>query len=204
MSLVNDFSNYYVNTWIAMREGDINYPLMVINVDQNGPYSRDDYSVEAERAMVFLAQKWFKRDDGTFTCETISVPVFDPRIIHESPDVGYLAQGRDMVSWTHINPVRQRIKGLMGNKIRQLNQPRGINGQLVYNLFNPEFEGLVNRYIYINPTTGESYYKGAKVGQVDLEATLVRGRRPIYLLEMFKHIQPDLESRYIITLVNSL
>lgn len=206
MSLVSDFANYYVNTYVALREGDINYPLMILSVDQNGQFSRNDYSHEAEQAMFFVAQKWFKRDDGTFSHETINVPVFDPRIIHESPDVGYLAHGRDLVSWTHINPVRQRVKGLMGNKIRSLSQPRGqgISGQMVYNLFNPSFDGLVNRYVFINPLTGETYYKGALAGKVDMQAALVRGRRPLNLLDKFKHIATDFDSTHTVTLVESL
>ena len=66
MSLVSDFANYYVNTYVALREGDINYPLMILSVDQNGQFSRNDYSHEAEQAMFFVAQKWFKRDQRLF------------------------------------------------------------------------------------------------------------------------------------------
>jgi len=110
------------------------------------------------------------------------------------------------VSWTHINPVRQRVKGLMGNKIRSLSQPRGqgISGQMVYNLFNPSFDGLVNRYVFINPMTGETYYKGALAGKVDMQAAMVRGRRPLNLLDKFKHIATDFDSTHTITLVESL
>lgn len=202
MSLANDFANYYCNTWIALREGDINHPFYVMGCDQSGDFARDDYSHEAEQALTFLGQKWFKDEQGRLRNETITVSVFDPRLIHESPDVGYLNHGQNLVSWTHINPVRQRAKGLMGNKIRAINSPRGISGTMVYNLFNPQFEGLVTRFIFVNPHDGQMYYKGGRVGQVDMEV-MNRGRRPCRLLNKFKHIVPDLTA-YDVTLVETL
>ena len=204
MSLVHDFCNYYCNTWIALKEGNINHPLMIIDVRQNGDFRERDFSHEAEQAMYFVAQKWFKRDDGTYGQEGIEIPVFDPRLIHESPDVGYLSHGNNIVSWTHINPVRQRVKGLTGNKLRQIDRRTNVDGRVVYNLFNPEFEGLLTRFIFINPNNGRVYYKGCHVGQVDQQAAMVRGRLPCTLLEMFKHISPDFSGRYNVTLVNSL
>lgn len=203
MSLVSDFGHYYINTWIALQEGGINYPLQIINVDQRGRYSRNDYSHEAEQALYFVAIKCSKDENGRFVSEQIEVDVFDERLILESPDVGYLKHGRNIVSWTHINPVRQRAKGLMGNKIRSLNQPRGITGEMVYNLFNPDFEGLVNRFIFINPSDNNVYYKGAHVGVVDIQAERFRGRQRLNLLDKFKHIAEDL-SAYNVNLVETL
>lgn len=205
MSLVNDFANYYCNTWIALKEDDVNHPFFIMSVDQNGDFSRHDYSHEAEQGLVFLGTKWSKGSDGRFRQENITIPVFDARLIHESPDVGYLNHGQNMVSWTHINPVRQRVKGLVGNKIRQINTGiRGITGQMVYNLFNPEFDGLVTRYIFVNPHTGIVYYKGARVGLVPQPAVRTRGRSAMNLLDKFKHIVPDLEATYTVTLVETL
>lgn len=204
MSLVTDFSHYYCNTWVALKEGEINHPFLIIAVDQSGRFSREDYSHEAEMGLTFVGQKWFKREDGTFGNTSMTIPVFDPRIIHESPDVGYLSHGRDLVSWTHINPVRQRAKGLMGNKIRQIDMSRNVSGQVVYNLFNPSFDGLVTRYCFVNPGDGKIYYKGSLVGQVDLSVPMVRGRRPCVLLSKFKHIEPDLVGKYTVTQVETL
>lgn len=203
MSLISDFSNYYVNTWIAIREGEVNHPFLVSEVIQEDGYSRHDYSHEAEQALRFVGTKWSKNEDGRFSNQNVTIAVFHPSIIHESPDVGYLSHGRGLVSWTHINPVRQRVKGLMGNKIRQIQSPRGIEGSLVYNLFNPDFEGLVTRFIFIHPYNGNVYYKGCRVGSVDLNAPMEMGRLPCTLLDKFKHITPDLEN-YNVTLVGSL
>lgn len=202
MSLVQDFSNYYINTWIALKEGDINLPFYVMNVEQREEFSRHDYSHEAEQALYFVGQRWYKNSDGRLVHDVINVDVFDQRLIHESPDVGYLNHGRNMVSWTHINPVRQRVKGLVGNKIRALTTARSVSGQMVYNLFNPEFEGLVTRFIFVNPQNGFMYYKGAKVGLVNLEGQ-TRGRYPCTLLDKFKHITSDLIN-YEVTLVETL
>lgn len=203
MSLVNDFCNYYCNTWIAFKDGNINHPLMILDVRQNGNFRERDFSSEAEQAMYFVAQKWSKRDDGSYMQESIEIPVFDPRLIHESPDVGYLSHGNNYVSWTHINPVRQRVKGLVGNKLRQIDR-RSVDGRIVYNLFNPEFDGLLTRFIFINPNNGRIYYKGCVVGQVDQSAPMVRGRRPCVLLEKFKHIVSDFQGSYTVSLVDSL
>lgn len=205
MSLRGDFNNYYSGTYVAFSEGGINYPLFVEEVFQSGDFSDRDYSHEAEQGLQFRTVKWSKNDNGTYNHESFRISVFDPRIIPESPDVGYLLHSQNTVSWTQINPVRQRSKGLLGNKVRVLgNSGRAIQGNLVYDLFNPNFEGLLTRYIYIHPYTGDIYYKGCHVGKVDLEASLVRGLRPCTLLNKFKHIQPDFEERYIVTLVEAL
>ncbi|QEM42654.1 hypothetical protein [Shigella phage SGF2] len=205
MSLVADFSHYYNGTWIAKRAGNINLPCFVIGVEQSGNFRSDDFSHEAEQALYFVVEQWYKNEQGHLRNTTMNIPVFDPTLILESPDVGYLFHNGNTVSWTHINPVRQRAKGLMGNKIR--NAPgigRSISGEMVYSLFNPEFDGLVTRYIYINPTDGKVHYKGALVGQVDLEAPRDSyGQQPMRLLEHFHHISENL-SNYNITLVDSL
>lgn len=206
MSLVTDFAHYYNGTWIAQRNGDINNPIYINSVDQNAPYSRDDFSHEAEQALVFYGDRWSKEPDGSFRSEAIVIPIFDPSLILESPDVGYLLHSRNVVSWTHINPVRQRAKGLMGNKLRTgPSVGRGIPGEMVYNLFNPTFDGLVTRFIYINPNDYNVYYKGARVGRVQNDVGRDRrGRLHLTLLDKFKHISSDLERDYAIELVASL
>lgn len=204
MSLVSDFSHYYCGTWIAERRGNLNIPLFVMNVFQQGEFSRDDFSHEAEMALMFEAERWVKTDSG-FNRTAVQIGVFNPNLVLESPDVGYLQHGRNMVSWTHINPVRQRAKGLMGNKLRGVTSlGRNISGEMVYNLFNPSFEGLLTRFIFINPSDGLVYYKGAHVGRVLLSAGHdSRGRQTVQLLDMFKHIQSDF-NQYTVELVESL
>ena len=208
MSLLRDFQHYYCGTWIAQRaERGINLPLYVLNVNQANRFGEDDFSHEAEMALTFEVERWSKNAEGQFERQVVQgIPVFDQSLILESPDVGYLQHGNNMVSWTHINPVRQRAKGLMGNKLRGAppSMGRSIPGELVYNLFNPDFEGLVTRFIYINPVDGNVYYKGALVGQVDLSAGYGdNGRQSLNLLEKFKHISSDLSS-YNVELVETL
>lgn len=208
MSLLRDFQHYYCGTWIAQRSPDgKNLPLYVLDVRQQGNFDIDDYSHDAEMSLVFEAERWTKNSEGQFERQIVgNIPVFDHSLILESPDVGYLQHGNNTVSWTHINPVRQRAKGLMGNKLRGTppSLGRSIPGDLVYNLFNPEFEGLVTRFIYINPVDGKVYYKGAYVGNVLLEAGYGdNGRQSLNLLEKFKHISSDLSS-YNVELVESL
>lgn len=204
MSLVSDFAHYYNGTWIAQKQGELNIPLFVTSVEQRGNFSSEDFSHEAELAMYFNCERW-TRVDGQMRQQQIEIDVFDPTLILESPDVGYLQHSRNVVSWTHINPVRQRAKGLMGNKIR--NAPvhgRSISGEMVYNLFNPEFEGLLTRYIFIEPNNGKVYYKGAIVGQVQMDVPRNQyGNLTVHLLDKFKHIISDFEN-YSVSLVESL
>lgn len=206
MSLVSDFAHYYNGTWIAQRVGNINCPVYVESVEQAGEFSSGDFSHEAEQALYILGERWNKNDQGQIVRERFNIPIFDSSLILESPDVGYLLHSRNVVSWTHINPVRQRAKGLISNKLRNgPNSGRGISGEMVYNLFNPDFPGLVTRFIFINPNDDKVYYKGALVGQVLPEdQRSARGQRMLNLLGVFKHITPDLEADYNVTLVETL
>lgn len=204
MSLVNDFAHYYNGTWIAQKEGNLNLPLFITSVDQNGRFHSEDYSHEAEQALVFYADKWYKDSEGSLHRTQITINVFDPSLILESPDVGYVLHSRNIISWTHINPVRQRAKGLLGNKLRSApGVIRNVSGEMVYNLFNPSFEGLVNRFIFINPQDFRVYYKGVYVGYVDVTSDRVNGRQSLRLLDKFKHISQDF-GEYNVELVENV
>ena len=188
MSLQHDYSHYYTNSWVALCEGDLMYPLYVSDIIDRSNRRESDFS-EAHRQQLFLnAIKYFRDPNGRIRSENVEVSVVSQNLVLESPDVGYVKIG-NVVRWTCIRPVRQRLKGLASNKITQI----AVNhrqGELMYDLFNPSFEGLINRYCYISPQTGFIYYKGALAGKVNHDEQVVK------LLPLFKYlfeaiIQPE-------------
>lgn len=180
MSLHSDYSNYYTNSWVALVEDGIMYPLYVQDIRDRSNRRESDYS-EAHRQQLYLnATKYYRTESGSIRSESLEVSVLDARLILESPDVGYVKIG-SVVRWTCIRPVRQRLKGLSGNKITQV-QVNHRQGELMYDLFNPAFEGLINRHTYVAPNTGFIFYKGAKAGRI------IHEEQQVQLLPLFKYI----------------
>lgn len=188
MSLHSDYSHYYTNSWVALVENEVMYPLYVQEVLDRSRRRESDYS-EAHRQQLYLqCVKYFRDGNNQIRSENLEVQVLDPRLILESPDVGYVKIG-SVVRWTCIRPVRQRLKGLAGNKIQQI-QVNHRQGELMYDLFNPDFEGLLSRYCYVSPSTNFIFYKGAKAGRLNHEDQTVEVL-PLFSYIFETHIQPD-------------
>ena len=200
MSLHSDYSHYYTNSWVALVENGIMYPLYVQDIRDHSNRSESDYSEAHRQQLHLLCAKYYRDQRGNIRSETLEVPVLDSRLILESPDVGYVKIG-SLVRWTCIRPVRQRLKGLASKKIQQ-GQVNHRQGELMYDLFNPAFDGLINRYCYIAPSTNLIFYKGAKAGRMNHETQSVE------LLPLFKYIfeaiiQPEFPP-YTLTEVTTL
>ena len=166
-SLVRDYNHYYQHSWVGIQDNGLLIPIFVESVVDTSDMSSEDWS-EAHREMLFInGYRYDKRErDGRIIASNISVSVMNPNLVLESPDVGYVCSGRD-VRWTVIRPVRQRLKGMASNKINGANIGRGNEtSSLIYNLFNPDFEGMINRYMFVAGSNNRIYYKGAEIGKV--------------------------------------
>lgn len=188
MSLLTDYSHYYNGSWVALVEDGVSYPLFVHDVGDHSNRRESDWSEAHRQQLYFRGDKYSKDRRGNIHSERMEISVLDPRLILESPDVGFVKVG-GVVRWTAIRPVRQRLKGLSSNKIPQV-QVNHRQGELMYDLFNPSFEGLINRYLYIAPNTGFIYYKGARVGNIDHGTQTGRLLNIfMYLVELY--LQPE-------------
>lgn len=181
MSLHGDYSHYFCGSWIALVEGNVRVPLFVMDITDNSDMSSGDYSERHRAQLEFVCDRYDKDARGRIVRRREHFNVLNPNLILESPDVGYVKIDNN-VRWTHIVPVRQRMKGLTGQKVRQLSVGQG-TGELMYNLFNPEFPGLIDRYTYIAPHNNIIYYKGAVIGRVEPD------NNRIVLLRIFKYLQ---------------
>lgn len=165
MSLVRDYQHYYAGSWVALIEGDLLIPIFVETVIDESDYSNDDFS-EEHRSRLLIHGHRYDRRDGRTRGSRINISVMSPDLVLESPDVGYVCSGRD-IRWSVIRPIRQRLKGMASNKLHGANLGRGSDSaSLVYDLFNPSFPGLVNRWLFVNPDNNKIHYKGAEVGLV--------------------------------------
>lgn len=195
MSLVRDYQHYYCGTWIAQKEGDLNLPIFVEQVEDNSSFDSDDFSEEHRALLTFSGIKYVQNNSNNrLTAVRVNIPVLDPSLELESPDVGYVLSGRD-IRWTVIRPVRQRLKGMAGNKIHGASFSNGSSGaaaRIIYDLFNPSFDGLVDRYTYVCPHTSVVHYKGAEIGRIDQDSTsfviLVRFE---YMIRRLRDAYPD-------------
>lgn len=188
MSLRRDYQNYFVGSWIAWQSEGLLLPIFVTDIRDRSDFDQDDFSEEHRSQLHFVGNVYKKNSEGEVIETRVEKNILDPELITESPPVGYVRLGRS-VSWTHINPVRQRLKGLASNKLRQVS----INdrqGRLMYDLFNPSFDGLVDRFTYVNPTTSKVYYKGAEIGSID------SSNNQILLLSKFSHVKKRLIANY--------
>lgn len=182
MSLVRDYQNYYCNTWVALREGEILVPIFVENIDDSSDYSTDDFSEEHRRLLLITGRR-YDMDNGRLRASRIRISVLNEDLVLESPDLGYVLVGRD-VRWSMIRPIRQRLKGMASNKVQGTNIGRGTdNAKLIYDLFNPSFNGLVNRYLFVCPLDNSIHYKGVIIGRVD--DTVIR------LYQRFMYVFPQ-------------
>lgn len=169
MSLVRDYQHYYCGTWIAQKMGDLNLPIYVESVEDTSDFDSDNFTEEHRASLQFHGLRYTLNPNGRVTGSRVQISVMDASLELESPDVGYVLLGRD-IRWTVIRPVRQRLKGMAGNKIHGANLSNGAGSnaaKMVYDLFNPSFEGLVDRYTYVCPHTNKIHYKGAEIGVCD-------------------------------------
>lgn len=166
MSLLRDYNHYYQQSWVGVKEGNLLLPVFVEQVLDSSDYDSDDYSEEHRARLEIHGHRYVKNNRGRVVSSRFSISVLDDSLVLESPDVGYISNGRD-VRWAVIRPVRQRMKGMVSNKLAGMSLGRSQeNATLVYNLFNPEFDGMINRYLFVAPSTGYIYYKGAQVGVI--------------------------------------
>ena len=193
MSLVRDYHHYYCGTWIAQKEGELNLPIFVENIEDPSSFDSDDYSEEHRAQLNFSGIKYVQNNgNNRLVPVRVNIPVLDPSLELESPDVGYVLSGRD-IRWTVIRPVRQRLKGMAGNKIHGASFSNGSSGaaaRIIYDLFNPAFEGLVDRYTYVCPHTSVVHYKGAEIGTVNQETST------FVLLAAFEYVVRRLRLAY--------
>lgn len=178
MSLVRDYNHYYQHSWVGIQEGDLLIPIFVEGVIDSSERSNDDWSEEHREALQIHGNRYDKRErDGRIISSSIVVSVMNPALVLESPDVGYVSSGRD-VRWTVIRPVRQRLKGMAANKLNGANLGRNNTetATVIYNLFNPNFDGMINRYLFVAPGNGRIYYKGAEIGEVRDDSIAVLNR----------------------------
>lgn len=189
MSLRRDYQHYFCGSWIAWQSNGLLLPILVTDIRDRSDLSSEDFSEEHREQLYFMGILYQKNEATGDLIETrIEKNILDPELITESPPVGYVQVGTS-VNWTHINPVRQRMKGLSGNKLRQVS----INdrqGRLMYDLFNPSFDGLLDRFTFINPLSNKIYYKGAEIGRVDSIAN------QIVLMTKFSHVQKRISPSY--------
>jgi len=166
MSLLRDYNHYYQQSWVGVKEGNLLLPIYVEQVIDSSDYDRDDYSEEHRARLEIHGYRYTKNSRGRVSGSRFSISVLDESLVLESPDVGYISNGHD-VRWAVIRPVRQRMKGMVSNKVVGTSLGRSNeNASIIYNLFNPEFEGMINRYMFVAPSDNHIYYKGAKVGVI--------------------------------------
>ncbi|MDW5598938.1 hypothetical protein VSS74_31555, partial [Conexibacter stalactiti] len=195
-----DYNHYYAGTWVVLKENNVNVPLFVLEVSDPSNRREHDYSEEHRAQLLLVCDRYDKDRSGRLRSSRCEVNVMNENLVLESPDVGYVKTG-DVVRWTHITPVRQRMKGVTGHKIRQV-QVGQRQGQLMYDLFNPEFEGLIDRYTYVAPFNNQIYYKGAHIGRVNHDTrSVILLRRFQYLVETV--LQPEFPV-YVFDLVGNL
>lgn len=182
MSLVRDYCHYYQNSWVGLQEGNLLIPVFVEAVIDESGLSNDDYTEEHRSQLQIFGFRYDKRPNGRVAATRITIPVLSPSLVLESPDVGYVASGRD-IRWTVIRPVRQRIKGMVSNKVAGTNLGRSTEAAtMIYNLFNPDFEGMINRYLFVAVSgNNRIYYKGAEIGEIR-DNTILLISRFSYLL----------------------
>lgn len=193
MSLVRDYQHYYCGTWIAQKEGELNLPIYVEQVEDNSSFDSDDFSEEHRALLTFSGIKYIQNESNNRLVPVrVNISVLDPSLELESPDVGYVLSGRD-IRWTVIRPVRQRLKGMAGNKIHGASFSNGSSGaaaRIIYDLFNPSFEGLVDRYTYVCPHTSVIHYKGAEIGSFNHESS------SFVVLSAFEYVIRRLSNAY--------
>lgn len=184
MSLARDYHHYYVGTWIGLLENDILVPIFVEAVTDESGMDPDDFSEEHRSQLQLHGYRYDKRPNGRISGSRIAVPVLSTSLVLESPDVGYVCTGRD-IRWTVIRPVRQRTKGIISNKINGTNLGRSSDSaSIVYNLFNPSFDGMITRYMFVSNRNNRIYYKGAEVGEIRDGSILI--------LSQFSYLTPQI------------
>lgn len=185
-SLVRDYNHYYQHSWVGIQENGLLIPIFVETVIDTSELSSDDWSEEHREQLMIHGIRYDKRErDGRIVASSITTSVMNPALVLESPDVGYVHSGRD-IRWAVIRPVRQRLKGMVSNKVNGTNIGRGTEtSSIIYNLFNPDFEGMINRYLFVAPSNNRIYYKGAEIGQVFDDR--------IHLINRFFYLIPQIQ-----------
>lgn len=189
MSLRGDFRNYFCGTYIGVRRNGMILPFKVDDVVDRSDFSEADYSDAHRNALRFVGYLYTSETERS----QFTAGVADETLILESPDIGYYLDTRGKVRWIRYRTHRGRQKGVYQQKLVGLNT--GITGKLMYRLFNPQFDGLVNRHLYICPRDSVVYYKGVAIGK------MIDGR--VHLLRRWQHINGMLRD-YQITVVDSV
>lgn len=190
MSLREDFRNYFCSTFVGVRIGNQILPYRIDDVTDNSDFGRGDFT-DAHKAHLKFQGTLFVPATGR--TEEKRFNVTDERLVLETPPIGYYRDQRGRVRWVRYRASRNRLKGIHGQKLIGLNCP--VSHAVLFKLFNPEFEGLVNMHLYISPISGVIFYKGVAVGKmIDGRATL---------LTKWQHINGMLRE-YNVTVVDNI